>query len=202
LLRERVLDPLILFILARNGRTPIHASGFMIEDMALLLAGPSGAGKSCLALAADRAGHRVLSDDTVYVQRKPHLRIWAHPIAAHLLPPDAAGMKAQGQRLRSGRMKAIVPFRSDPGEVSCARAVLCILSRDGEPGLRLLRKQEALARLQRLDAGFDLIAEEVRGAYADLCAKGAWELALSRDAGATISHVGRSVALLRQVAVP
>lgn len=203
LLRERVLDPLILFLVTRNGRTPIHASGFILDGIAVLLAGPSGAGKSCLALAADRAGHRVLSDDTVYVQQDPLVQVWGRPAAAHLLPDDAIGLSAERQRLRSGRLKDVVLFRSGgTSDVNSQRAVLCVLARGSGPGLRRLDRYEALSRLQHVDAGFDLIADRVSRAYAALCAKGAWELTISRDPEDSIRRIEQSLPSLRQTAIP
>src|SRR5689334_17469626 len=43
-----VIDTLLLFLLARRGRTPVHASAFVLGDRGVLLAGPSGSGKSTL----------------------------------------------------------------------------------------------------------------------------------------------------------
>src|SRR6185503_14339932 len=65
-----------LFLAAQAGRTPLHASAIMLGDVALVLAGPSGMGKSTLALAAAQAGLPVLSEDTLYVQTAPRLRLW------------------------------------------------------------------------------------------------------------------------------
>jgi hypothetical protein len=201
-LREQVLEPLVLFMATRNGRTPIHASGFIVDDFAVLLAGPSGAGKSCLAHAADKAGYAVLSDDTVYVEQDPRLRVWGMPGAAHLLPDDTAGVAFAGQRLRAGRLKNVVPLRSASGNapVSSGRAALCVLARGTEPALRRIGAHDALARLEPLDSGFDLIRERVRDACAALAAKGAWELTLSQDPAAAIRLLAESAPLLRQTA--
>jgi hypothetical protein len=204
LLREQVLEPLVLFLVTRNGRTPIHASGFIVEDLAVLLAGPSGAGKSCLALAADRAGHTVLSDDTVYVEEHPGFRVWGVPGVAHLLPADAAGTPVARQRLRAGRLKDVVPFRSaaQAGPVACTQATFCVLTRGVQPALRRIDTDQAMARLDELDSGFDLIRDRVMAAYARLAAKGAWELTLSREPAASIALLEESLPLLRQTAVP
>src|SRR6185503_15234714 len=59
-LRDEVLEPLVLFVLAHHDRTPLHASAFIAGDVAILTSGSSGAGKSSLALAADCAGWPVL----------------------------------------------------------------------------------------------------------------------------------------------
>jgi hypothetical protein len=202
LLREQVLEPLVLFMAARNGRTPIHASGFVLEDIAVLLAGPSGAGKSCLALAADDAGYAVLSDDTVYVERDP-LRVWGMSGAAYLLPADSAGVAVSKQRLRAGRLKNVVPLRSaaQHGPRACTRASLCLLTRGQKPALHRIDTGEALARLAKLDSGFDLIRDRVMDAYARLASNGAWELTLSDDPAAAIALLAGSAPILRQSAV-
>jgi hypothetical protein len=203
LLRERVLDPLILFIITRNGRAPVHAAGFIVEGLAVLLAGPSGAGKSCLALAADRAGHRVLSDDTIYMQHDPTLKVWGRPTAAHLLPHDAIGLVSARQRSRGGKLKEVVPFRTKTTNELCgSQAALCILARGEAPRLRRLDRKEALSRLRRLETGFDLIAGVVDRAHIALCRDGAWELSLSRDSSDAITCIERALPILRRTAVP
>lgn len=96
-LREDVLEPLVLFLITRHQRTPVHASSFVAQGLAIVLAGPSGTGKSCLARAADEAGFQVLSDDTVYLQREPRLKVWGHPEAAHCwLEPRALRAAPRG----------------------------------------------------------------------------------------------------------
>ena len=110
-LGEEVFDALILFLLTRSGRTPIHAAGFVVGDLAVLLAGPSGSGKSCLAHAAQEAGLDILSDDTVYLQLKPKLRIWGVPRPIHLFPEDAPPGQST-VRIRSGKLKMTAPAQA------------------------------------------------------------------------------------------
>ena len=66
LLREQRLHgvPMILSFLAR-GDISLHAAAVEIGSAAVILAGPSRHGKSTLALAFQRAGHRVLSEDLI-----------------------------------------------------------------------------------------------------------------------------------------
>jgi hypothetical protein len=66
LLREQRLHglPMILSFLAR-GDISLHAAAVEVESGAVLLAAPSRFGKSTLALAFQRAGHRVLSEDLI-----------------------------------------------------------------------------------------------------------------------------------------
>jgi hypothetical protein len=51
-LRSEVLEPLVLFLLARNGRTPLHAAVLGRDDLAIMLMCPSGPGKRSIAHAA------------------------------------------------------------------------------------------------------------------------------------------------------
>jgi len=51
-----------------RGLEVLHASGVVLDGMAVLLAGPPGAGKSSLAAALVRAGGELLSDDAVALQ--------------------------------------------------------------------------------------------------------------------------------------
>ena len=106
---ESVTDTLLLFLLARTGRTPMHAAGVMVGDTALVLAGPSGTGKSTLALAAAERGLRILSDDTLYIQLQPATRIWGFQRPLHVFPQDAPRFTG-GTRLRGGKLKAVVPL--------------------------------------------------------------------------------------------
>jgi hypothetical protein len=182
-LQQEVLEPLVLMLLSHRDRTPLHASAFIVDGVAILLAGHTGAGKSCLARAADAAGHQVLSDDTVFVQLTPRLTVWGWPTAAHLLSrdaPDAAGPT----RLRNGTVKQVVPLRSaSQAAIACNRAVLCLLSHagGGEPALSPVPAAAVKERLWPLDEGFDLLPEQIARAVARLSADGAWSLRLSAD---------------------
>lgn len=66
LLREQRLHgiPMILSFLAR-GDISLHAAAVELGSSAVILAAPSRYGKSTLALAFQRAGHRVLSEDLI-----------------------------------------------------------------------------------------------------------------------------------------
>lgn len=66
LLREQRLHgmPMILSFLSR-GDISLHAAAVEVGSRAVILAAPSRYGKSTLALAFQRAGHRVLSEDLI-----------------------------------------------------------------------------------------------------------------------------------------
>jgi hypothetical protein len=181
-LRSDVLEPLILFMATRRGRVPLHASAILSGDLAILLAGPSGAGKSSLALAADRAGWTVLTEDTAYVQLEPELKISGWPGPVHLL---SCGRSAGHElRWRGGKLKAAIPLARRPAkELSASRATLCVLTRArGETvALDRLSRGEALRLMGPLEPGFDLLADEIHEARRALLRDGAWRLTLSSD---------------------
>lgn len=201
-LRDEVLEPLVLFVLAHHDRTPLHASAFVAGDLAILTSGPSGAGKSSLALAADRAGWPVLSDDTVYLQRKREFRVWGLPRAAHLLPGDSRD-PAMRMRTRNGQVKHAIPFGATAGGMASAgRATLCVLQRGNRVALDPLDPAEARRRLGPLEPGFDLFVRESAQAFGLLTANGAWLLTLSKDPAEAIALLAANLPLLSATATP
>lgn len=175
-----VLDTLLLFIVTRRGRVPVHASGVVAGDTAAVLAGPSGTGKSTLALAAHRAGLPVLSDDTVYVQMAPRPRVWGFPRPIHVFPHDAPADEDGAMRLRSGRWKRAVPLPAAPPPA--ARAALFLLEPGDEVALHPVDADTAVERMMALlEPGFDDFRRELPGVVRALCDGGAWRLTLSAD---------------------
>ena len=186
-LAAEVIDTLLLFVLTRTGgRTPLHAAGVVIGEFAMVLAGPSGAGKSTLALAAARQGLAVLSEDTVYVQTAPSLRVWGLARSIHVLAEEAPS-EAQGFRLRAGKRKAVVPFPEQATRVRYAdHARLLLLSRGERLAITPIGHDEVVTSLAQLDEGFDLLAEQSAAAAHMLAKSGAWRLILTNDPNAAI----------------
>jgi hypothetical protein len=180
-----VTDTLLLFLLCRSGRVPLHAAGVMCGATAVLLAGPSGSGKSTLSLAAAARGLRILSDDTVYIQMLPRLRIWGLPRPAHVFPADAPGF-IDRTRLRGGKLKAVVPVPAWPGPPAADQAAVVVLERADAVRLERIEPAVAAAALSRLEPGFDLLGQESAEAVAAVTAGGAWRLNLARDPAAAI----------------
>src|SRR5690606_32554444 len=148
-LAAEAVDTLVLFLLSRLGRVPVHASGVLIGETAVVLAGRSGAGESTLALAAAREGLRVLSDDAVGAQPRPRVRVWGFPRPIHLLPDAGEGDDAGPLLPRRGRWKrAVTPaacrWDSPPG---ADRAALCLLERGPRVELRPLPLPRAVERM-------------------------------------------------------
>jgi hypothetical protein len=184
-LAAEVLDTLLLFLLTRSGRTPVHAAGVMCGTTAVLLSGPSGSGKSTLSLAAMARGLQILSDDTVYIQLQPRLRVWGFPRPLHVFPADAPGF-IQATRLRAGKLKAVVPLTSGGGVPVAERAAVVLLERGEAIRLEPVEGAVAAETLSQLEPGFDLLRRESAEAMAALTAGGAWRLTLARDPAAAI----------------
>lgn len=188
-LAARITDTLLLFLVTRAGRTPLHAAGVMMGGRAMILAGPSGSGKSTLALAAMARGLPILSDDTLYIQLRPRLKIWGFRRPLHVFPQDAPRF-TDGTRLRGGKLKAVVPLqRAASAEGPAGEATVILLERDEALTLTRLDAEATAAGLSRLEPGFDLLAEDSAMAVRALAAGGGWRLTLSRDPGAAIDFL-------------
>lgn len=183
---SEITDTLLLFMLARRGRTPVHASAFMAGDLAIVLAGPSGSGKSTLALAAAERGLPILSDDMVFVQREPVFTLWGFPRPIHVFEQDAPGGEHQ-TRLRNAKRKAIVETAAVA--LKAEKAVLVLIEQGERLDLARVEPEAAAARMMNLDPGFDLLETESRAAIAELASLGAWRLTLEQDPRAAISFL-------------
>ncbi len=184
-LASEALDTLLLFLLTRSGRTPVHAAGVMCAETAVLLVGPSGSGKSTLSVSAMARGLQILSDDTVYIQLQPCFRVWGFPRPLHVFPADAPGF-ISATRLRAGKLKAVVPLRPGAAVSMATQAAVVLLQRTGHIRLDPIEAAVAADALARLEPGFDLLRRESAEAAAALTAAGAWRLSLARDPGAAI----------------
>src|SRR5437868_353296 len=131
---REAIHTVVLFLVAHAGRTPVHASAVVIGDTAIVLAGSSRSGKSSLALAADRAGLPVLSEDSVFVQLEPSFRVWGMAESIHMLATGAPAVDNAGNlRVRKGRVKRVLPI-AHPRRTS-TKACLCVITRGDAVGL-------------------------------------------------------------------
>jgi hypothetical protein len=167
-------ETLLLFLLTRSGRPPVHAASIVIGDVAVLLAGPSGSGKSSLALAAQRQGLEVLAEDTTYLQLDP-LRAWGWPGPIHLLAADAP-IGDYAARVRGGRHKLAIP--RDQGRLAADRVALVAIERG--PGLAIepASRNWLLERLAPIEPGFDLLSAPIEAALGTIAATGGWRMTL------------------------
>jgi hypothetical protein len=166
----------------------VHAAGILAGDTALALAGPSGSGKSTLALAAMARGLRILSDDTLYIQLRPRLRVWGLARPLHVFPKDAPRF-TQGVRLRAGKLKAVAPLEPGAWARSADKARLVLLRRGEALALERIDAQAACDALAPLEPGFDLLRAESEQAMRALARDGAWRLTLAADPGAAIDFL-------------
>jgi hypothetical protein len=191
LFQDTILATLTLFLVTRLDRQPFHAAALQHHGQTLLLTGPSGAGKSTLSYAAVRRGWNVLSDDAVYLQSRPQLRIWARSAQLHLAPAAAqwfTELAGQTPVLRdNGKQKLIVNTGTQHTQ-SSERAVVCLLQRStGVPEYRVLQLDDALARLlERPEPGFDVFAGSIEPVLRTLLQSGAWLVQTGSDPRATI----------------
>jgi hypothetical protein len=195
-LRDAVLDPLLLFLVTRRGRTPLHAAGFLAGDVAVLLAGPSGAGKSCLTLAAHRAGFAPLSDDIVFVEAGARPCVWGLPRPIHLYARDAPESD-QVMRLHNGKLKQAVALGRQRAPRRAENAALCLLRLGDAVALEAIDPADALRAFSTLEPGFDLLADEIAAAVAALAKRGAWLLTLSGRPDEAIALLADNLTLLR-----
>lgn len=177
-------ETLLLFLLTRAGRVPIHAAAVMIGDTAVLLAGRGGSGKSSLALAAQIQGLEVLSEDTAYVQLRPRLRIWGWPGAIHVLPEEAprAGYPS---RLRGGRLKTAI--QRTAARPFADSAVLVAIVPGTKLGLERFQAAQLMTRLRPVEPGFVLLRSEIEQVLGELAGQGGWQLTLNQCADDAVS---------------
>lgn len=174
------VDTIVLFLVARAGRIPIHASAFMLRDTAIVLAGRGAAGKSTLALAAAQAGLAVLSEDTIFVQLRPKLRLWSRTEAIHVFERDAPPGAPGAMRYRSGRWKKILPVNTPQNFAD--KAVLCVLSPGDGLSLTPMAPDDAVTAVtENPEPGFDLYGARSVEAASLLAGNGAWRLTLSKS---------------------
>jgi hypothetical protein len=193
-LADEILDTLVLFLATALDRVPLHAAGVMIGDTAALLLGPGGSGKSTLALQAAREGLPVLSDDVVYLQRRPEPRVWGFPRPIHLLP-EADAAPGPSLRFRAGRWKERITHASLGAVLHARSAALFVLEPGETADVQPLTLPDAAARIgAALEPGFDRFAAEVPEALRAVATRGAWRLTLSRDPADGIAAVRAALA--------
>jgi hypothetical protein len=181
-----MVETLVYFLVAHAGRIPFHASAIMLGETAFVLAGKSGIGKSSLALAANRSGLPVLSDDTVFVQTETRLRIWAMPKAIHVFEKDVPNHGAQGMRLRNGRLKCALPI-ARPRHVA-ERAGVCILTRGTRAALEAIGIDEAVCALTHApEPGYEFYGKRAMTAAYALASSGCFRLTLSNNPAEAIA---------------
>jgi len=122
-LEHLLVDQVLPRFLAHEGELLVHACALSIDGRTALFLGESGWGKSTLAALLHRAGHALLSDDCVQMQRRgphyhglptyPSLRLFADSMD-HAFPGDVAMTAVAGysdkRRLPVASPAAVAPI--------------------------------------------------------------------------------------------
>jgi len=188
--RREMLDAITLGLVAHFDRHPVHAAAIVRDGRVVLLAGPSGTGKSTLAYLAHSAGITVLSDDHVWVQTDPLLRIWSEPATARLTLDALAHfpeLNAAGRQVPAGPDGKVVVDLATTGSPSWRAAdtvAVCLLERGNRTALaRESHESLATALASQLAPGFDRFPDRAGQVIRALTAGGGWRLTLSNDPG-------------------
>ncbi len=187
---RHALDTVVLFLLTRLDRQPVHGAAVARDGAGVVLAGASGVGKSTLAYAAWLDGFQVLSDDAVYVQLDPAVRVWGMGRPAHLRADTVAWfpeiVRAPLRERPSVDRKRALPVHDDARDEELApplmvqRTALCLLERGAGPTRAEAVDPDVLVtRLaSSLDPGFDVFRDTIRPRLSALARGGAWRLVI------------------------
>jgi len=184
--RAAVLDALTWSLLAHFDRHPVHAAAIGVADRVLLLAASSGTGKSTIAYVAHRSGLTVLSDDRVWIQLEPTLRVWSAPRPLRLLPGTVVlfpELASQPQVEIDGKRKINVTSGGCIAPGGDGGVVTCVMRRgNGAPSLESLGSESIAAALEeQLAPGFDRYPVRRRAVMRMLAEPGGWLLTLGRS---------------------
>ena len=110
-LAHLLLDQVIPRAICHTGRMVMHASAVQLADgRSVAFTGPSGRGKSTLASAFRKAGHRLLSDDCLLIEKRQGA-VWATPPYPSLrLWPDSADSMIDASERDSARFSDMVQY--------------------------------------------------------------------------------------------
>jgi hypothetical protein len=185
-----MLSAITLGILTQLDRQPLHAAAIQHDGHALLLAGRSGAGKSTLVYALARAGFEIVSDDVVFAQLQPALRLWGLPRVLNLTEdarrffPEMRGNPATMQVNGKQKISVDVNARGWAARWPVADALgVCLLQRNGAKAALSTAPAEDVVRFftDDLESGFDVFADTIAPVARQLAQLGAWHLQLGSD---------------------
>ena len=188
--RDEMLQSITLALLSSYDRHFLHAAAVACGGRAILLAGASGVGKSTLSYLAHRSGLQVMSEDRVWIQQSPRLRVWGWPSRVHLRHEALAHFPEIDAVMRdthgAGKQRHVVDVRESAAALPrlyADDAVVCLLSRgDDAPLLTPVDRDVVVDALSRdVAPGFDRHAERHLPSVRAIAAQGGWRLRLSRD---------------------
>jgi hypothetical protein len=189
--RSQILEAMTLSLLSHFDRHPLHAAAITAGAgaRAVILAAPSGTGKSTLAYLAHQSGLHVLSEDRVWIQRSPALRVWGWPGRIHLRP-EAPARFAELAKVptspHAGGKPRLAVDTSNGAHVPVCFAddfAVCVVERgSGAASLSRLAPDALAAMLHaQVPAGFDRFPERIDATVVALTRGGGWQLRLSDD---------------------
>lgn len=187
--RASILEAITLALLSHFDRHPVHAAAVSDGTRAVLLAAPSGTGKSTLAYLAHEAGLNVMSEDRVWIQLEPRVRVWGWPGRVRLLSHSSAIFRQGGRRgaesLIDGKRKLVVEIgdRMETARFVAEDVVVCLLERGSMPASLERIDADTLAEglTRQLAAGFDRFPERQSMVTAALAQCGGWRMRLSSN---------------------
>jgi hypothetical protein len=187
--RDEMLQAITLALLSSHDRHFLHAAAVARGNRAVLLSAASGTGKSTLAYLAHRSGLQVLSEDRVWIQQSPALRVWGWPMRIHLRPeaarhfPEIAGTPTYlhgGEKQR--HVVDIAPHTGEQTSFYADDVVVCLLTR-GDHATAALERVDSRIIVETLSGdlapGFDRHAERHVPAMRAIAEGGGWRLRLS-----------------------
>jgi hypothetical protein len=187
--RSQILEAMTLSLLSHCDRHPLHAAAIAGGARAVILAAPSGTGKSTLAYLAHRSGFHVLSEDRIWIQRSPSLRVWGWPGRIHLRPEAPARFaelaKVPTSPHAGGKPRLAIETTNGARAPICFTDdfAVCVLERGtGAASLHRLAPDALSAMLHaQVPPGFDRFPERMAATAHALTRQGGWRLHLSDD---------------------
>jgi hypothetical protein len=187
--RSQILEAMTLSLLSQFDRHPLHAAAIAWRAGAAILAAPSGTGKSTLAYLAHRSGFHVLSEDRIWIQRSPSLRVWGWPGHIHLRPEAPARFselaKVPTSPHAGGKPRLAIATHNGGRAPICFADdfAVCVLQRGtGAASLNRLAPDVLAAALHaQVPPGFDRFPERIDATVSALARRGGWQLHLSDD---------------------
>jgi hypothetical protein len=124
-----LFGPVFAFLLLLRGRTALHASVVMIDDLAVAFLGPAGAGKSTTAAKFAQLGFAVLSEDVLSLRPDddafsavpgyPVLRLLPHSVDMLRASVSTVLCQAPGQEKVLVDVQAVAPLSNGgPGTLA------------------------------------------------------------------------------------
>lgn len=148
LLRLLLIGTGAALILHQRGQLPLHASGILTPEGAVLFMGHSGAGKSTLLNAFLQRGYPMLAEDLAAVHLAADGRPWVSPgVTVSKLWADSAaalGQSTEGlTRVRPELEKYILPLPDALASEPAPIAAIYALSTHNQPGLVIEERHDA-----------------------------------------------------------